>query len=307
MATCDLDAAIVHGRAPFEGPFPFGHECVAEVVDVADGVADVVPGDRVCVPFQISCGECEACRLGRTGNCTAVPRLSMYGLGALGGDWGGFLSDRVRVPFADSMLVALPAGVTPAAAASVSDNITDGWRTVAPHLEQRPGAPVLVVGGMGSIGIYAAGIAVSLGACSVDYVDVDADRLDRARALGANAIEGPYPDRLGPYPITVDSSADPAGLACAIRSTEPDGVCTSSAIYYAPETPIPLLEAYTKGITFHTGRVHARPGIPQVLSLIESGALRAEAVTAQTVAWDDAAEALADHAAKLVISMPAGG
>jgi alcohol dehydrogenase len=100
----------------------------------------------------------------------------------------------------------------------------------------------------------------------------------------------------------VDSSADPAGLACAIRSTEPDGVCTSAAIYYTPETPIPLLEAYTKGITFHTGRVHARPGIPQVLALIERGALKAEAVTAQTVAWDQAAEALADHTAKVVIS-----
>jgi alcohol dehydrogenase len=301
VATCDLDAAIVHGRAPFQGPFPFGHECVAEVVDVADGVAGLDPGDLVSVPFQISCGECAACRLGHTGNCTSVPRLSMYGLGALGGDWGGFMSDLVRVPFAGHMLVALPNGVTPAAAASVSDNVTDGWRTVAPHLEQRPGAPVLVVGGMGSIGLYAAGIAVALGG-SVDYLDSDPDRLGRARALGANAIEGPYPERLGPYPITVDSSADPAGLACAIRSTEPDGVCTSAAIYYTPETPIPLLEAYTKGITFHTGRVHARPGIPQVLALIERGALKAEAVTAQTVAWDQAAEALADHTAKVVIS-----
>jgi threonine dehydrogenase-like Zn-dependent dehydrogenase len=161
---------------------------------------------------------------------------------------------------------------------------------------------VLVVGGAGSIGLYAAGIAVALGSDSVDYVDADPDRLERARRLGANAIDGPYPERLGPYPITVDSSADPVGLGCAIRSTEPDGVCTSTGVYWAPETPVPLLEAYTKGLTFHTGRVHARPGIPGVLSLLASGALATELVTADTVGWEEAPDALADHGAKLVIS-----
>jgi alcohol dehydrogenase len=299
VSTCDLDAAIVHGRAPFEGPFAFGHECVAELVDAGDAVG-LDPGRLVSVPFQISCGECERCRTGRTGNCTGVPRMSMYGLGRLGGDWGGFLSDTVRVPFADHMLVPLPEGVSPEAAASVSDNVTDAWRTVAPHLVERPGARVLIVGGAGSIGLYAAGIAVALGA-PVDYVDADTDRLERAARLGANAIDGPYPGRLGPYPITVDASADPTGLACAIRSTEPDGVCTSTGVYFEPETPIPLLEAYTNGITFHTGRVHARPGIPQVLSLIESGALPTELVTTETVTWDAAAEALAGHRGKLVV------
>jgi alcohol dehydrogenase len=200
------------------------------------------------------------------------------------------------------MLVPLPDGVDPAAAASVSDNVTDAWRTVGPHLDERPGAAVLVVGGAGSIGVYAAGIAVALGAETVDYLDQDEDRLERARAMGANAIDEPYPERLGPYPVTVDSSADRAGLACAVRSTDADGVCTSTGIYFEPETPMPLLEAYTKCMTFHTGRVHARPGMPRVLELIESGRLRPELVTARTVSWDDAAEALADHDSKLVLT-----
>jgi threonine dehydrogenase-like Zn-dependent dehydrogenase len=260
------------------------------------------PGTLVSVPFQVSCGGCDACRRGHTGNCVSVPRLSMFGFGSFGGDWGGFMSDLVRVPFADHMLVPLPEGVDPGAAASVSDNVTDAWRTVGPPLEQRPGAPVLVVGGAGSIGVYAAGIAVALVAESVDYLDQDEDRLERARLLGANAIEGPYPERRGPYPITVDSSADRAGLACAVRSAEFDGVCTSTGIYFEPETPLPLLEAYTKCLTFHTGRVHARPGIPEVLALIESGRLHPEAVTSRTVDWDDAAEALPDHQAKLVLT-----
>jgi threonine dehydrogenase-like Zn-dependent dehydrogenase len=302
VATCDLDSAIVRGTAPFEGPFAFGHEAVAEVVETGDSAGAFEAGDLVTVPFQISCGECTPCREGRTGNCTGVPRMSMYGLGLLGGDWGGFLSDTVRVPFADHMLVPFPDGVEPEAAASVSDNVSDAWRTVGPFLAKWPDAEVLVVGGAGSIGLYAAGIATALGSPRVDYVDYDENRLERAKRLGANAIEGRYPDRLGPYPVTVDASGDPAGLACAIRSAAPDGVCTSIGIYWAPETPVPLLEAYTKGLTFHTGRVHARPVIPEVLSLIASGRLRPELVTDSVVPWGDAAEALADHGAKLVIT-----
>lgn len=301
VSTCDLDAAIVHGRTPLQGPFPLGHEGVAEVIDAGDRVG-FEPGALVSVPFQISCGGCGRCRRGQTGHCEEVPRLSAYGMGDLGGAWGGFLSDVVRVPFADAMLVALPEGVEPEAAASVSDNVVDGWRTVAGPLAAHPGGPVLVVGGAGSIGLYAVGVARALGCESVDYVDWDAERLERARRLGANAIEGRFPERLGPYPVSVDSSAEHAGLACAIRSTEPDGICTSTGIFFEPETPVPLLEAYTKGLTFHTGRVHARPAMPEVLELMAAGRLAPELVTAERVAWDDAAEALAQHRAKTIVT-----
>lgn len=69
VATCDLDALIVTGRSPFRGPFALGHECVAEVVDVGEAVRGIQTGQRVSVPFQISCGRCEACRRGHTSNC----------------------------------------------------------------------------------------------------------------------------------------------------------------------------------------------------------------------------------------------
>ena len=72
VATCDLDALIVRGLSPFQPPFPIGHECVAEVVEVGDGVRSLEPGRRVSVPFQISCGACGACpRARRCGACIA--------------------------------------------------------------------------------------------------------------------------------------------------------------------------------------------------------------------------------------------
>ena len=120
VALCDMDQPTLRGETPVTGPVALGHEFAAEVVDVGDAVTAVSPGDRVVVPFQISCGTCDRCRAGQTGSCRSVPPLSMYGFGAFGGDWGGALSDLVRVPYADAMLVPLPGNVGAAAAASAS-------------------------------------------------------------------------------------------------------------------------------------------------------------------------------------------
>jgi alcohol dehydrogenase len=303
VATCDLDALLVRGAVPLDGPFPFGHEGVGRVVEVGDAVSTVVPGDLVSIPFQVSCGSCGQCKRGRSGHCEAVPRLSMYGLGALsGGDFGGFLSDRVRVPFAEHMLLALPTGVAPESVASLSDNIADAWRTVGPQLEQEPGAEVLIVSADNSISLYAAAIAGALGAGRVDFVGGGRRQLEIAERLGANVIEGDIPERLGPYPITVDASGSQAGLTCAVRSTGPDGVCTSIGIYFEPTTPMPLFEMYTKGIHFLTGRVHAREAMARSLALIEQGLVRPEIVTSQVVSWEDAAEALGDLRSKTVVT-----
>jgi threonine dehydrogenase-like Zn-dependent dehydrogenase len=296
VATCDLDALILTGESPFPPPFALGHECVAEVVELGDATGgDLAPGTLVSVPFQISCGSCPQCLRGRSSNCSAVPFMSTYGFGPAVAEWGGFLSDLVCVPYAERMLVALPDGLDPASVASASDNIADAYRTVAPGLEQDPGAPVLVVGGAGagSIGLYAAGIARSLGSEWVLYVDPDESRRARAEALGVQTM-AEMPKRLGPFPITVDASADPEGLALALRSTAPDGTCTSCAIYFGEEPSLPMLEMYTKGITFHTGRANAREAIPHVLALASSGALHPEKVTSHTVPWEEAPGALAE-------------
>jgi threonine dehydrogenase-like Zn-dependent dehydrogenase len=306
VASCDLDAGIVAGSAPLPGPFAFGHEFVADVVEVGAGVRHFAAGQRVVVSFQINCGSCDPCLRGLTASCARVPLMASYGLAPLSREYGGALSDLVAVPYADAMLVALPDGVDPAAAASASDNIPDGWRAVAPLLVEQPGAPVLVLGGAGSgsVGLYAAGIAVALGSVRVDYVDNDPIRLRAAELMGAHVIEGPIGKRYGPYPITVNHSADPSGLTTALRSTAAGGTCTSTTVYFGSGVTIPMLEMYTSGVTLTTSRVSARAAIPHVLDLIASGRLHPELVTAQTGRWDDAAELLARHTHKTVIVRP---
>jgi alcohol dehydrogenase len=139
----------------------------------------------------------------------------------------------------------------------------------------------------------------------VVYLDTDRDRLALAETLGATAVEGPPPHRTGPYPITVNASADRDALACALRSTESGGVCTSVVTDFEPETPIPLLEMYTTGMRFHTGICHARGAIPEILDLVAAGRLHPELVTSHVAAWDDADQAVLEPQRKLVIERAA--
>lgn len=298
VATCDLDQPMIFGLTPFAMPIHLGHECVAEVVE---GPERFAPGDRVVVPFQISCGTCECCRRGLTGNCSAVPPLSMYGFGALGGDWGGMLSDLALVPYAEAMLVALPDGLDPSVVASAADNIPDGWRAVAPALAEHPAAEVLVVGGaVRSVSLYAIDAALALGAASVTYVDTDAGRLAVAQELGAEVVEGEPERSLGSFPVTVDATGTPEGLVATLRLTEWGGRCTSLG-QLVPEGSLPLFELYTRGVHLHIGRAMVRPAIPAILDLVAAGRLRPQLVTSAIVGWDDAPEALLEPATKLVV------
>jgi alcohol dehydrogenase len=297
-STCDLDRALVAGKAPLPGPFALGHECVAEVVDVGDAVRRVAPGDRVVVPWHISCGQCDRCRAGLTASCSAVTPRAMYGT-PIGGDWGGMFSDLVLVPFADAMLVPVPAGVDPAAVAAASDNLTDAWLAVSRPLAAHPRARVLIVAGGGSIALYAIELARAAGAAAVDYVDRAPERLALAESLGARPIPRGAP--LDPYPVVVDASGGmPAELTRALRAVAPGGMCTSVGIYFA-DPALPLLDMYANDVTFRTGRPSVGPHIARVLSLVADGKVHPERVTSRVARFDDAVEVLLEKPLKPVL------
>tara|TARA_R110002072_G_scaffold36301_6_gene107051 strand:+ start:6354 stop:7430 length:1077 start_codon:yes stop_codon:yes gene_type:complete len=274
VARCDLDRFVVAGQYRTPGPFALGHETAGVVVDVADQVTSFKPGDRVIVPFQVNCGECKNCKRGWTNACLDVPFCSSYGLGANGvKDFGGGFSDLIEVPFADAMLVKIPNEITYAAASGMSDNVADGYRTVAPHLTLFPGAPVLVVGGLAqSVGLYAVQSAFSCGSEKVVYVDNDKHRLAMAKSLGAETMLLTTQEMaaLEKFPgeeflITVDAACTPAGVTFAMNSTLACGFCTSVSGGFSEKTELPLNAAYLKGIHYDLSRVHGRALVPAVL------------------------------------------
>jgi len=310
-----VDSAIAaFGSPPFEAPFVIGHECAAEVVEVGDQVAHVRPGDRVIVPFQVSCGTCARCQRKLTAHCSATPtRISAYGLGPAAGDFGGAMADLVRVPFADAMLVPLPEGVLPSQAACTADNFCDAYRAVAPGLLELKGAPALIVGGRArSVALYSVAWALSMGAERVYYADTNQRRLELASQLGAEVFplsrawmfgsSAPLPVKA---PITVDASVSGRGLRLAIQGTEVGGTCTSVGIHFRATTGLPLLQMYVDGITFKTGLANVRSDLPTVLAHIAAKRIDPMRIATRVAAWSDAADAFFEEdMPKLVVERP---
>ncbi len=309
VARCDLDLPMATFGI-FPGPFPVGHETVAEVVAVGTDVARVRVGQRVLVPFQVSCGACAACGDACFGACHTYRASAggAFGFGSAGGGHGGGVSDLLFVPAADHLLLPAPEGIAAEVLCTLVDNVVDGYRTVAGQLAAKPGAEVLVVGGAAaSVGLYAVASAVALGSQRVRYVDRDPAGCAAAAALGAEVTvhDGPWPRRFDRAPITVENTMDVDGLACTLRSTDDYGYCTSVAIHFSQTTPVPLLEMYTKGITFHVSRADSRLLLPEVIELVTSGRLDPSAVPTRVVGWDEAATAWLEPATKLVVARPA--
>jgi len=305
VARCDLDLPMATAGL-FPGPFALGHETVAEVVSVGEQVRQRRRGDRVLVPFQVSCGTCSACQDARFGGCTTYRgRIgAAFGFGESGGGFGGAVSDLLAVPAADHLLIPAPADVSATALATLPDNVADGYRAVGPILRERPDADVLVVGGMvKSVTLYAVATALALGARRVRYVDTDPAALAAARAVGAEVVEhhGGWPRRFDRALITVDGTGDPEGLATVLRSTEDYGYCTSVAIYFGSSTPLPLLEMYTRGVTFHVSRADSRRLLPEVIDLVASKRLDPLLIPTTVVPWDQAPRAWLEPATKLVL------
>ena len=174
VARCDLDQPMA-AMGFFPGPFPVGHEMVAEVIAIGDEVSARRVGERVLVPFQVSCGTCVACRDGRFGACHTYRARAgaAFGFGEAGGGHGGAVADVLAVPAADHMLVPAPEG-SAGALCTLPDNACDAYRAVGPQLAGRPGAEVLILGGAAaSIGLYAVAFARALGSSRVRYVDSD--------------------------------------------------------------------------------------------------------------------------------------
>jgi threonine dehydrogenase-like Zn-dependent dehydrogenase len=309
----DPVVACICGAVPFKGPFAIGHECVAQVVAVGAGVWRVRVGQTVVVPWAVSCGTCDRCRQGLTSKCatTTSRTLAAYGFGPASGPWGGMVTDELRVPFADHMLVAVPSEVPALRVAAASDNLADAWRSVVTPLRERPGGSVLIVGGGAkSIGLYAAGLAAAHDAEAVHYLDDDPERRRIAEGFGAQTLPPPARSRrrrtkTTRYDVVVEASSRAAGLRRAIRSLAPGGICTAVGYYLATGTRVPVMHMYANDATLRVGVSHARAVLPDLLAFIARSGFPAEQVTTLIADWDDAPAAYATRTTKVVLQRDA--
>ncbi len=301
VATCDLDWGIIRGQLPFPPPFILGHEFVGEIVETGADVSQFKIGDRVSVAFQPSCGHCQPCGHGHSASCRDVAPTSMFGVGAVSGDWGGAFADLIRVPFADNMLLKLPKDLPAEWFTSVTDNVADAYRAVVPFIKEGQPSRVLVLGNYDSLPLYAVAFARQLGAEKITFCTQSDKAADNARKFGAEIEKvTDWPARVSAHDISVCASLDPAALLAAVRSTAAQGNCTSVGVV-VQDVPLPMGEMYMRGIHFHTGRVNGAAVHEEAVDWITSGLIRPFDVDTAVVPWDGVIDALLNRpAAKLV-------
>lgn len=296
---CDIDRPLIRGTSPWEGPFAFGHEAVAEVLDVGDAVTCCQPGDLVAVTWHVNCGRCDRCHLGLTAHCRSVPSGAMYGL-PVGGDWGGLFDDVVRVPFADAMLTPVPPGVSAVDAVSAGDNLSLGYEIMSKHLAA--GARRVLVLGTAAVGISQVAFAAALGAPEVVYVDDDEWHRELAVALGAVAVPGPPGRDLGRFDLVVDASFCADWLRRAMHLLDPE--CTLECLggYFVDE-PLPLFTMYVRSVNLRLARANNGPYVAPTLQAVASGNVT-PSTWSQSVDWDDAPAAVIEAPLKPVAVRP---
>jgi threonine dehydrogenase-like Zn-dependent dehydrogenase len=183
-AICGSDLHFLHAKAPVEPGAVMGHEAIGVVLATGEGVTRFTEGDRVVVAFTIACGDCWFCTRGHSQLCESS---AVLGAGAFGGDLPGAQAERVRVPWADVNLLAVPDGIDDERALFVGDVLTTAVYAAA--LAAPTSADLVAVVGAGPVGYLCVQALRSAGAGTVVAMDREPGRLALAEAAGAIPID----------------------------------------------------------------------------------------------------------------------
>ena len=189
---CGSDQHMVRGRTTAPVGLVLGHEITGEVVEVGRDVETLKIGDLASVPFNVACGRCPMCKDQHTGVCLNVNGSragGAYGYVDMGG-WIGGQAEYVLVPYADFNLLKFPDRDQALAKirdlTCLSDILPTGYHG-AVTAGVKPGSTVYIAGA-GPVGMAAAASARLLGAAVTIVGDMNAERLEHAKAMGFETV-----------------------------------------------------------------------------------------------------------------------
>ena len=194
-AICGSDLHLYdHGAAMAMKPGDvLGHEPMGIVEEVGSQVTLIAPGDRVVIPFNISCGHCFMCTRQLYSQCETTQNLggrkgaALFGYTHMYGGVAGGQAEYLRVPQAQFGPIKISDDVPELASLLLSDVLPTAWQGVV-YADIPPGGTVAVFG-LGPIGQMCARIAKHLGAGRVIGIDRFADRLQLAQRYGVEVID----------------------------------------------------------------------------------------------------------------------
>lgn len=311
-AICGSDIHLFNGFIPtLEKGDILGHEFMGEVVEVGPMVRNLKVGDRVVVPFTISCGHCTHCVRQQYSVCDntnpnwhiaetmmGYPPAGIFGYSHMTGGYAGGQAQYARVPHADVGPIKIENDLPDDKVLFLSDIFPTGYMA-AENCDIVPGRSVVAVWGCGPVGQFAIRSAFLLGAAKVIAIDSLPERRAMAEAAGATTIDsgsdvmeelkamtgGRGPDAsIDAVGMEAHGSAydqvkqslkletdRPFALRQAIRCTRKSGVVSVPGVYGGFLDKVPIGAAMNKGLTFRMGQTHMQKYMKPLLTLIENG------------------------------------
>ena len=330
-AICGSDLHLCAGYIPgLRAGDILGHEFMGIVQEVGPAVKRLKPGDRVVVPFTISCGRCYYCEHdlwslcdNSNPNATELEKVNGYsGAGLFGyshlyGGYAGGQAQFARVPYADYGPIKIENDLDDEQVLFLSDIFPTGYMA-AENCDIQPGQ-VVAVWGCGPVGQFAIRSAQLLGAEKVIAIDNLPERLEMAEQGGAQVIWSgdDVPDQLtqatggrGP-----DACIDAVGMEAhgsvyddvkqtlkletdrpyvlrqAIQVCRKGGTVSIPGVYAGFLDKLPFGAAVAKGLTFKMGQTHVQRYLRPLLELIATGAIDPSFVITHRVPLSDAPRA----------------
>jgi threonine dehydrogenase-like Zn-dependent dehydrogenase len=309
-AICGSDLHLYHGLvADTRVGHTFGHEFVGVVEEVGDEVETLERGDRVAVPFNISCGRCYFCRRQLWGMCERSNPNSEVASGVFGyshttGGYDGGQAELVRVPFADVGPMKVPEEMEDEDVLFLTDILPTGYQ--AAEMGGIRGGETVVVFGCGPVGLFTQKAAWLMGAGRVIAVDDQTDRLSFARdyngvetldfgevedvvavlkeetdgrgpdvaidAVGLEADGSHFHNVLGRVAMLQAGSATAIGWA--IHSVRKGGTVVLIGVYGPPWNLVPIGTAMNKGLTLRMGQCNTKRYMPHLLDHVRAGGIQ---------------------------------
>ncbi len=291
---CGTDLHILKGDVPAVEPGRIlGHEGVGVVTEIGSGVTGLEAGDRVILACISSCGRCSYCKQGLYSHCLADEGAS--GIGWIFGHLiDGTQAEYVRVPFAENSLYKVPEGVSDAEGIVLSDILPTGFEIGVRNGRTKPGDVVAVIGA-GPVGLAAVMTARLAGPSKIIAIDLDNNRLARARDFGAtdtvNSGEAGWQDRVKALTdglgvdVSIEAVGIPATFTGATQIVRPGGTIANVGVHGEP-VELAINELWISDVAITMGLVSTST-LGMLLKLVAEKKLPAEKFVTHTFTFDE--------------------